>query len=101
MNALLERLMGVHALTDQVITMDLLISAKSGVRNYAMAVTEAGTPEVKQVLSRQLEDAIAFHERVTAFAIERGWYRPWDVKAQLGAELQNIKTAQELAKLAH
>lgn len=99
MNALLERLMGVHTLTDQIITMDLLNSAKSGVRNCAMALTEAGTPEVKQTLSKQLEDAIAFHERVSAFAIDRGWYLPWDIKSQIGSELNNISTALQVAKL--
>lgn len=99
MNALLERLMGVHSLTDQIITMDLLNTAKSGVRNYAMALTESGTPEIKQALSQQLEDAIAFHERVSAYAIDRGWYLPWDIQTQVGLELQNIETALQVAKL--
>lgn len=27
-------------------------AAKSGIRNYAFAVTESGTPEVKEILTR-------------------------------------------------
>lgn len=49
MNPIIEYLTGMNVLTDQIIAMDLLISAKNGVRNYAMAATEAGTPEVKEV----------------------------------------------------
>lgn len=51
MNPIIEYLTGMNVLTDQIIAMDLLISAKNGVRNYAMATTEAGTPEVKKSLS--------------------------------------------------
>ena len=45
MNPILEHMTGLHTLTDDVIAMDLLINAKSGVRNYAMAVTECATPK--------------------------------------------------------
>jgi similar to spore coat protein len=45
------------------------------------------------------QDAIAFHERVSAFAIDRGWYLPWDIKSQIGSELNNIGTALQVAKL--
>ncbi|CAG9621912.1 hypothetical protein BACCIP111883_02703 [Sutcliffiella rhizosphaerae] len=56
MNTIIETLTGMEALTDQVVAMDLLIAAKSGVRNYAMAVTESGTPEIKEMLTRHLVD---------------------------------------------
>lgn len=45
MNSLLEHLTGLHMLTDDVIAMDFLMNAKSGVRNYAMAVTECTSPK--------------------------------------------------------
>ncbi|KIN43362.1 hypothetical protein B4071_2613 [Bacillus subtilis] len=40
MNPIIEYLTGMNVLTDQIIAMDLLIAAKNGVRNYAMAATE-------------------------------------------------------------
>lgn len=93
MNKILEYFTGMGALTDQVIATDLLISAKSGVRNYAMAVTEAGSPEIKAILTRQLEDAIDLHERISTYMTERGWYRPWNIKEQFQLDLQNADTA--------
>lgn len=40
MNGLIETLTGMDKMTDQVIATDFLISAKSGVQNYAVAITE-------------------------------------------------------------
>jgi similar to spore coat protein len=93
MNIILEHLTGMNALTDQVIAMDLLITAKSGVRNYAMAITEAATPEIKAVLSKQLDEAINLHEQMTMYMIERGLYHPWNVNEQIQLDLLNIQTA--------
>ncbi|WP_404302961.1 spore coat protein [Paenibacillus sp. DP01] len=93
MNILLEHLTGLNILTDQVIAADFLNTAKSGVRNYAMAVTEAGTPEIKAMLTKQLDEAIDMHEQISTYMIERGWYHPWNVNEQLLVDLQNINTA--------
>jgi len=93
MNPIIEHLMGVQSLTDQVIAMDYLITSKSAVRNYAMAVTDAGTPEIKSILVRQLDEAILAHERIMTYMLERGWYHPWDTKQQLQLNMQNVDTA--------
>lgn len=63
--------MGMGGMTDQVIATDFLISAKEGVRNYAVAITETATPELKAVLRAQLNDAIATHDKITAYMIAR------------------------------
>lgn len=99
MNSLLEYLTGLDTLTDQIVAMDYLNTVKSGVRNYAMAVTEAGTPEIKAVLTRHLEEAIDMHERIMAYMIERGWYHPWDEKEQFQFDLKNIETALQAPTL--
>ncbi|MET3288054.1 UNVERIFIED_CONTAM: hypothetical protein ABID98_000624 [Brevibacillus sp. OAP136] len=93
MNSLLEFITGMDTMTDQVIAMDLLITAKSGVRNYAMAVTEAISPDVKATLTKQLEEAIDTHEQIMAYVMERGLYHPWNVSEQIQLDLQNINTA--------
>lgn len=93
MNTILEHLTGLQTMTDQVIAMDFLIAAKSGVRNYAMAVVEAGTPEIKETLTKQLEEAIDMHERISTYLMKHGWYHPWNRKEQIELDLQNIQTA--------
>ncbi len=96
MNAIVEYLTGMNKLTDQVIAMDFLISAKNGVRSYAMALTEACTPEVSMMLERQLEDAIDTHEQISAYLIDRGWYHPWHAGEQIRFDLQNVQTAMDI-----
>ncbi|MBH0329588.1 spore gernimation protein GerQ [Brevibacillus brevis] len=96
MTGILQSLAGMGGLTDQVIAMDFLISAKSGVRNYAMALTETGTPEIKAILTKQLEEAIDLHEKISLYMIERGWYHPWNIAEQIELDQQNIQTALHL-----
>jgi similar to spore coat protein len=93
MNTIIEHLTGLNAMTDQVIAMDFLVTAKSGVRNYAMALTESGTPEVKATLAKQLDEAIDMHERIVNYMLENGLYHPWNVNEQIQLDLQNIQTA--------
>ncbi|GAB1531792.1 MULTISPECIES: spore coat protein [Brevibacillus] len=96
MTGILQNLAGMGGLTDQVIAMDFLISAKSGVRNYAMALTETGTPEIKATLTKQLEEAIDLHEKISLYMTERGWYHPWNIAEQIELDQQNIQTALHL-----
>ncbi|CAI6058629.1 spore coat protein [Cohnella sp. JJ-181] len=96
MNPILEYMTGMNTLTDQVVAMDMLTSAKSGVRNYAMAVTECATPEVKTVLAKQLEEAIDLHHSIADYMAERGFYHPHDLNQQIQLDLQNIETAMNI-----
>ncbi|ATF10806.1 spore coat protein [Brevibacillus sp. HB1.2] len=96
MAGILQDMIGMGGMTDQVVAMDLLISAKSGVRNYAMALTETGTPEIKATLTKQLEEAIDLHEKISTYMIEQGWYHPWNVNEQIKLDQQNIQTALNL-----
>lgn len=96
MNSIIEYLTGMNALTDQIVATDLLISAKSGIRNYAMAITETGNPEIKEIISRHLDEALDMHEIISSYMIEKGWYHAWDTNEQINLNLQNINTAIEL-----
>lgn len=99
MNTIIESITGMKALTDQVVAMDLLISAKSGVRNYAMALTESGTPEIKHTLTRHLEEALDMHERISNYMMEKGWYHAFDTNKQIQLNLKNMETAMKLPTL--
>ena len=93
MNPILEHIVGLSTLTDEVIAMDFLLNAKTGVRNYAMAVTECATPEIKTTLTKQLYEAITTHEKIMGYMIHQGWYHPYNANEQFQLDLQNIKTA--------
>jgi similar to spore coat protein len=98
MNQLIQNLMGMGGMTDQVIATDFLISAKAGVRNYTVAITETGTPELKAVLRAQLHEAIATHKKITNYMIAKGYYHPHDLQEQLQVDLAVSETALNLAE---
>jgi similar to spore coat protein len=93
MAGILQSLMGMGDITEQVIATDLLISAKAGVRNYAAAISEAVTPEVREVLRKHLETAVRSHEQVTEYMIKRGYYHVKDPAEQIEVDLKAANTA--------
>ena len=93
MNTIVENLTGMNVMTDQVIAQDLLIAAKSGIKNYALAITETATPEIRSVLQAQLQDAISFHAQLTDYMVQKGWYKAFDVQEQINLVKQNAQTA--------
>lgn len=91
-------MIGMGGMTDQVIASDFLISAKAGVRNYTVAITEAATPELRSVLREHLLAAIQTHENITNYMISRGFYHPHDMSEQLNVDLTASDTAIQLAQ---
>jgi similar to spore coat protein len=93
MNTILEHLTGMNTMTDEVIAMDFLIAAKTGIKTYAIALTETATPEIKTVLRKQLEEAITTHEQATNYMMQKGYYYPYNVNEQIQLDMRNIQNA--------
>ncbi|MBM7605048.1 hypothetical protein JOC75_003052 [Metabacillus crassostreae] len=83
MNQFIEKLTGMAPMTDQVIATDILMTAKPEIKNYSLAITEAATKEVRNTLKLHLDDEIEFHEQISSYMIEKGYYNPHDTKKQL------------------
>jgi similar to spore coat protein len=98
MNQFLQNMVGMGGMTDQVIATDFLISAKSGVRNYTIAITEAATPELRTALREQLRAAIETHEKITNYMVARGYYHPHELSEQLQVDVTATETAMNLAQ---
>lgn len=85
-------------LDDLAIATDLLMSAKAGVRNYAVALTETATPGVRRTLKAQLQKAIDLHESIATYMIENEMYHAYDIQEQVEHDLQKADMALELIK---
>lgn len=96
MNALIESLTGMNKMTDQVIATDFLISAKSGVQNYAIAITETTSPEIRAALKKQLKDAIITHEKISNYMMKNGYYHAYDLQEQFKLDMETTDTALNL-----
>ena len=98
MNQLIQKLMGMSALTEQVIATDVLLASKTAIKNYALTITETATSEVRMTLVQHLEDAIDHHRKISTFMINRGYYFPNDTAKQLQLDLTIADSALSLTK---
>lgn len=90
---------GMPKLVDNTIALQFLLLAKTGVRNCAMALTEAATPEVREIFVSQLKTAINLHEEITNLMIRKGWFHPYNLNEQFALDIKSSQTAVEIAKL--
>jgi similar to spore coat protein len=98
MTNILQNMAGMGGMTEQVIATDFLISAKSGIRNIAFAITEVATPELRAALREQLRAAVETHEGITNYMISKGYYHPFNIGEKVLVDLDTAKTATELAQ---
>lgn len=85
-------------LDDMAIATDLLVTAKAGVRNLAVAITETATPSVKKLLRRELDNAIDTHDKIAQYMIKKEMYHAYDVDEQIEHDLEKADIAMNLAK---
>lgn len=83
---------------DELIATDLLITAKSVVRAYAVAVTETASPEVRKVLIKQLNQAIEDHAEIADYMIKNDMYMAYDIEKQLKHDKEKVEKAEQLIK---
>ncbi|WP_138858844.1 spore coat protein [Exiguobacterium mexicanum] len=83
---------------DELIAVDMLITAKSVVRAYAVAVTETASPEVRKVLVKQMNQAIEDHAEIADYMIQNDMYMAYDIEKQLKHDKDKVDKAMELIK---
>lgn len=96
MNPIVEALTGTTAMTDEIIATDLLMSVKSAVWNYTVALTETTSSDVRVPLRRHLDEAITLQEEVLQYLATRGYVLPYDEEQQLAHTIRNATTALQL-----
>lgn len=83
---------------DEIIATELLVTAKAAVRSYAVALTETASPEVRNVLKRQLTQAINQHASIADYMMDNNMYHAYDVESQLKHDKKKVKTVKKLVK---
>ncbi|WP_246310926.1 spore coat protein [Paenibacillus xylanilyticus] len=74
----------------------LLGFAKTSVRNYAIAITETATPQLRETLQKQLNGAIQLHGKVFYFMLEQGLYPSYDLPKLLANDVDMANQAISL-----
>lgn len=66
---------------------------KTMVRNYSIAITETATPELREVLLKQLNGAVRWHEQVYNYMARRGLYPSYDLGKLLQGDVFRAQKA--------
>ena len=82
-------------INDQIIATDLLNAVKTSIKESAVALTETATPEVHRTLEQQLSQSLRFHEQVTQYMMQKGWYKPYDVQQMVQSDVQQSQQMQQ------
>jgi spore coat protein CotF len=90
---------GMPKLVDGTMSLAFLTNVKSAVKNCAVALTEAATPEVRAVLKAQLDNALNMHEETTNLMLQKGWLHPIDLDKQFKMDIESSQTAVQIASL--
>ncbi|MCY8175788.1 spore coat protein [Bacillus inaquosorum] len=72
---------------------DLLGFAKTSVRSYAIAITETATPQLRNILVKQLNAAIQLHAQVFQYMYQHGYYPAYNLSELLKNDVRNANRA--------
>jgi similar to spore coat protein len=89
---IIQSLAGMTDMTEQVIATDFLLDAKSAVRNYAVALSEATTPEVRETLREHLDAAINTHEKILKYMMANNYYHAHNLQEQMNTDRKATST---------
>jgi similar to spore coat protein len=90
---------GMPNLADSTFAMDFLLTVKNGIRNYGFAITETASPELRRVLTKQLEAAIDLHGEISELMIKNKWLHPHDFNEQYKVDMKGAETAVQIGQM--
>ena len=90
---------GMPEQADSALALDLLLTAKETIRNYAVAITESASPEVRITIQNQMEVAIDYHTDVSELLMKKKWFYPYDLAEQQILDIKASQTAIDIAGL--
>ncbi|MDQ0229281.1 spore coat protein [Metabacillus malikii] len=90
---------GMPKMADSAFALDFLLSVKTGIRYYAVALTETASSELRQALYRQMEKAIDLHQEISELMIEKGWLYPNDLEKQIELDIKSADMALTIASM--
>ncbi|MCX7709385.1 MAG: spore coat protein [Clostridia bacterium] len=96
MTNMLQNMAGMGNMTEQVIATDFLLATKQAVKNYAWALAETASPQVRDTLRRQLDVAIGTHERITNYMMDKGYYHAYNPQEQIRVDMKASENVMNL-----
>lgn len=90
---------GMPKMADSAFALDFLLSIKTGIRYYAVALTETASLEVRKTLYNQMDVAIDLYEQTTELMLKKGWLHPHDLGKQVELDIKSADMALSIAEM--
>lgn len=90
---------GMPKMADASFALDFLLSVKTGIRYYAIALTETASPNLRAVLFKQMDEAIDLYEELTQLCLDKGWLYPHDLGKQIELDIKSADMALSMAEM--
>lgn len=85
---------GNNPLGDKELALDMLNASKGDIAMLGKAVTETVNPELRQLITNQLNACINDHFKLADYAIQKNWYNAY---ANPGQQIkQDLEEAQNI-----
>jgi similar to spore coat protein len=97
MDVMRQMMAGGGQMNEDIIAAEMLLAAKTGVSTTALALTEASTPEVRDMLRRQLNECIDHHEKVYNYMESKGLYNAKDFSKQVQVDQQAAQQVMQMS----
>lgn len=95
----IENSKGMRQQADSAFAIDFLLTVKTGIRYYAVTLTETANPQLRSVLTKQMMKAIDLHDELTNLMMDHGWLKPHDLSKQMDMDLKAAEMAIDIGKL--
>jgi len=87
---------GVDFMTEKDIVTELLLTTKNVLNRYCFALGETANPELRETLKGQINKLIDSQSRLINYAVEKGYYLPYNPLEQFKDDLKKAYTALDL-----
>lgn len=95
----IENAEGMPGLVDSTIALNFLLTAKNGIRNCAIALTEIADPQARTEVRKMLNASIDLHAQISELMMKKGWFHPYQVNEQFKLDKISAQTALQIANL--
>jgi similar to spore coat protein len=89
---MVQNIAGMGNMTEQVVATDFLLASKTAIKNYAAALAETASPQVRDILRKQMDVAIGTHERITNYMMSKGYYHAYNPDEQIRIDMKAADT---------
>ena len=93
---IIQDVAGVDFMTEKDIVTELLLTAKNALNRYCMAIGEITNPELRETLKKHINQLIDSQSQLLNYAVEKGYYRPFNPTEKYKDDLKKAYTALDL-----